>query len=60
MKALSIQAIAERWGVSEETVRKEIQAGTLKAFRIGRRQWRVLEDDFAEYIAGRSNRGAAA
>jgi len=49
-KALSLQAVAERLDISDETARREIEAGKLKAYRIGR-QWRVFEADFLDYLA---------
>jgi len=35
-KALSLQAVAERLDISDETARREIEAGKLKAYRISR------------------------
>ncbi|CAJ1579804.1 helix-turn-helix domain-containing protein [[Mycobacterium] wendilense] len=43
-------AVAEQLGVSDETVRQEIQRGRLPAIRVGR-TYRVLQSDVDEYIA---------
>jgi excisionase family DNA binding protein len=53
--AISVAVIAKRLDVCERTARRIIEAGDLKAHRI-RRQWRVFEADFQEYLAGRTNR----
>jgi putative molybdopterin biosynthesis protein len=47
---LSVQETAERLGVSEQTVMRMIAAGTLPAYRIGRR-WRIDQTDLETYIA---------
>ena len=46
---LSINQIAERLSVSEGTVRNEIRAGRLSAYRF-RGAYRVAQEDLAEYI----------
>jgi excisionase family DNA binding protein len=57
-RANSISSIAKRLGVSEKTARRIIEAGALKAYRIGK-QWRVFEGDLQEYLAQQANRQAA-
>ena len=47
--AISVAVIAKRLDVCERTARRIIEAGDLKAHRI-RRQWRVFEADFQEYL----------
>ena len=49
-KALSLQALAERLAISDETARREIEAGKLKAYRVAR-QWRVFEGDLQDDCA---------
>ncbi|MFN6549554.1 helix-turn-helix domain-containing protein [Mycolicibacterium septicum] len=43
-------AVAERLGVSDETIRQEIKRGNLPAIRVGR-TYRVLQSDVDAYIA---------
>jgi excisionase family DNA binding protein len=38
--ALSPKELAERWGRSEEVIRRHCQAGQLRAFKIGK-LWRI-------------------
>lgn len=52
---LSLCRVAKRLNVSERTARRLIEAGDLKAYRIGR-QWRVFESDLQEYLAKQANR----
>jgi excisionase family DNA binding protein len=33
---MTVEELAERWGVNTRTIRSEIQAGRIKAIRIGR------------------------
>jgi excisionase family DNA binding protein len=57
-QVLSLQAVAERLDISDETVRREIEGGKLRAYRIGR-QWRVFEADLQDYLARQSSQCAA-
>ena len=52
-KYLSVKDIAEKFGVTEEWIRDLIQAGKIKATKIGR--WRVKPDDLQEFIKMRRN-----
>jgi excisionase family DNA binding protein len=47
----TVPQVAERNGISEWTVRREIKAGRLKARRIGRLV-RVLDEDEARWMRG--------
>lgn len=58
-EALSVRRVAKRLNVSERTARRLIDAGDLKAYRIGR-QWRVFEPDLQEYFARQANRSSVA
>jgi excisionase family DNA binding protein len=46
---LSMNEVADKLGVSRETVRRLILRKELRAVRIGR-QWRVTEEDLAAYL----------
>jgi excisionase family DNA binding protein len=46
----SLQDIADRTGFSEETLRRRISDGSLKAYRVGPRSIRIREDDFLAFI----------
>lgn len=46
--------IAELLGVTDQTVRNEIQRGNLPAIRVGR-TYRVLRSDLDEYITAAAN-----
>ena len=48
-----VKDIAEKFGVTEEWIRDLIQAGKIKAAKIGR--WRVKPDDLQEFIKMRWN-----
>jgi len=50
---LSVKEIAERFGVTEEWIRDLIQAGKIKATKIG--HWRVKPEDLQEFIDSRKN-----
>jgi excisionase family DNA binding protein len=54
-RALSVSQLAKRLYVCERTARRIIEAGELKAHRIGR-QWRVFEPDLRDYLARQANR----
>jgi excisionase family DNA binding protein len=53
-KALSVLRIARLLAISGRTARRIIEAGDLRAHRIGR-QWRVFEPDLKEYLARHVN-----
>jgi excisionase family DNA binding protein len=57
-QAISIKRLASNLGVCERTARRLIEAGVLKAHKIGR-QWRVFESDLREYLTRNANRQAA-
>jgi excisionase family DNA binding protein len=42
---LTVREVAQRLKVNSQTVRRWIKAGLLPASRVGRRQWRVREED---------------
>jgi excisionase family DNA binding protein len=48
-KIMTLEQVAEMLDVSERTVMREIEAGKLKAFRVGR-SWRVRSEALDEYI----------
>ncbi len=50
---LSVKDIAEKFGVTEEWIRDLIQAGKIKATKIGR--WKVKPEDLQEFIDSRKN-----
>jgi excisionase family DNA binding protein len=54
-QAFSISQLAKRLDVCERTARRLIEAGELKAYRVGR-QWRVFEPDLQDYLARQANR----
>jgi excisionase family DNA binding protein len=48
-RLLSIREVAQRVGVGERSVLRELQRGRLKGLRFGR-LWRVDEDDLYSYM----------
>ena len=52
-KYLSVKDIAKKFGVTEEWIRDLIQAGTIRATKIGR--WRVKPEDLEKFIKSRRN-----
>ena len=54
-KHLTIQDVADRWGVTHVFVRGQIRRGHLEAIRIGSR-WRVRQSDLERFEGERSNR----
>ena len=52
-KYLSVKDIADKFGVTDEWIRDLIQAGRIKATKIGR--WRVRPDDLEKFIKSRRN-----
>ncbi len=47
-RAMTIRELAEYWQVSERTIKRLIDAGKLRAFKIGR-QWRVHQRDVERF-----------
>ena len=41
--------LAEMWKTKNETIRRLIHNGNLKAFKVGR-NWRIKEEDVKEYM----------
>ncbi len=52
-KYLSVKDIAKIFGVTEEWIRDLIQAGKIRATKIGR--WRVKPEDLEKFIKSRRN-----
>lgn len=52
-KYLSVKDIADKFGVTDEWIRDLIQAGKIKATKIG--QWRVKPEDLKKFIKSRRN-----
>jgi excisionase family DNA binding protein len=57
--ALSVLQVARRLLVSEGTVLRRIRSSDLAACRVGR-QWRVFEQDLADYLERNSSRHVGA
>jgi excisionase family DNA binding protein len=57
MKVLRPKEVAERWKCSRRHVYTLIANGSLDAFRIGGRLWRVLEDAVEEFEKCHPNSG---
>lgn len=49
-RALTVPQIARRYGLAEETVRRHIREGRLRAFRFTDERHRVSSDAVAEWI----------
>jgi excisionase family DNA binding protein len=54
-KALSITKVSRALDVSENTTRRLIKSGRLRASRVGQK-WRVFPADLEAYLGERSNR----
>ena len=52
-KHLTVKDIAKKFGVTEEWIRDLIQAGKIKATKIGR--WKVKPEDLEKFIKSRRN-----
>lgn len=52
-KYLTVRDIAKKFGVTEEWIRDLIQAGKIKATKIG--SWRVKPGDLQKFIKSRRN-----
>lgn len=46
---LTVSEVAARWRVSRHTVMSAIRSGTLQAFQLNGRLWRVREDAVLRY-----------
>ena len=51
MTCLSIQEVADRWGVGYQTVQTLVHKGKLKAFKPGR-EYRITQDAVAAFEQG--------
>lgn len=51
---LTVAQLASRWATSEQVVRRLLNDGELRGFKVGR-AWRVFPDDAECYIASRTN-----
>ena len=52
-KYLSVKDIAKKFGVTDEWIRDLIQAGKIRATKIG--SWRVKPEDLEKFIKSRRN-----
>lgn len=50
--AMSPQEVAERLGVSRDTVLRWLRSGKLAAVKLGWRTWRITEDNLAAFTGG--------
>jgi len=55
LSALSITKVSRALDISENTTRRLIKSGKLRASRVGQ-QWRVFQSDLDAYLTERSNR----
>lgn len=54
MDFLTVEQVATSLGLSEKTVRKYINTGELKAFKLGT-SWKITKDDLQTFIQTKSN-----
>lgn len=54
MDFLTVEQVAASLGLSEKTVRKYINTGELKAFKLGT-SWKITKDDLQTFIQTKSN-----
>lgn len=54
MKFLTVEQVAMALGLSEKTVRKYINEGELKAFKLGT-SWKISPQDLETFIQTKSN-----
>lgn len=54
MDYLTVEQVAKSLGLSEKTVRKYINEGELKAFKLGT-SWKITENDLQKFIQTKSN-----
>jgi len=52
-KMFTVQEVAQRLRVSERTVRNWVERGELAVFRIGKRGYRIAENDLNVFIEKR-------
>jgi excisionase family DNA binding protein len=57
-KFISVQAVAERWGMSYPAVRDVIAKGKLPAARLGGKRYRIDVADVEAYEAAMKREGA--
>lgn len=57
---LTVLEVAAELRVFRTTVYREIKAGRLFAYRVGRRMWRIPRSSLAAYRAANSNQPVAA
>lgn len=50
--ALNPQQVAERLGISRDTVLRLVRSGRLAAVKLGWRTWRITEDALQAFMAG--------
>lgn len=54
MNFLTVEQVATVLGLTEKTVRKYINTGELKAFKLGT-SWKITEEDLQAFIQTKSN-----
>ena len=56
-RLLTVEEVAQRLAISEETIRRWLRNGTLRGVRLGatRAGWRVSEADLAAFLLERTN-----
>lgn len=55
----SISQVAKELGVGRKVVLGLVQDGTLRASRVGKKQWRVRREDLDAYLDATANREAS-
>jgi excisionase family DNA binding protein len=56
--AMSPQEVADRIGVSKDTVLRLLRSGRLPGVKIGWRSWRITEDNLAAFMDGKQTKKA--
>ena len=54
--ALSPQEVADKLGVSKDTVLRLLRSGKLPAVKLGWKTWRITEDALAAFMAGKGSK----
>lgn len=54
--AYTTQEVAEKLKIDRNEVYLLIDAGALRAVRVGRKRWRILAEDLERFIAANANR----
>jgi excisionase family DNA binding protein len=49
----SVEELSSMFGVSEESVRRWIRGGELRAYRLGRRELRISKEDLDRFLEAR-------